>query len=61
LKCNADLLGTDYFIADLTGRILISGKIILGELNINVSELPAGLYTFRIGGSEKAAIKIVKK
>jgi hypothetical protein len=61
LKCNADLLGTDYSIADLTGKILISGKIILGELNINVSELTAGMYTFRIGGSGKAAVKIVKK
>lgn len=61
LKCNADLLGSDYIIAELNGKALLYGKLTLEEMNINVSQLTSGMYLLRIGGYNASVVKIVKK
>ena len=46
-------------LLDQTGRQVISGKLNIGANQINVSELPAGMYFIQIQGAQKA-YKVIK-
>jgi photosystem II stability/assembly factor-like uncharacterized protein len=46
-------------LLDQTGRQIISGKLNIGANQINVSELPAGMYFIQIQGAQKA-YKVIK-
>lgn len=58
----ADLLnGETFTIVDQNGRIVKSGKLIVGETNINIKDLMNGLYILKIGEKESQNFKVIKK
>ncbi len=42
----------DYMIIDMNGRLLIQGKLVNGINNINVTNMPAGMYLVRFRDNE---------
>lgn len=58
----ADLVsGENFNIIDQNGRIVKSGKLIVGETNINIKDLINGLYILKIGEKESQSFKVIKK
>jgi len=52
------MLGSDFYISDLTARKVISGKIDHTKIQINTSELPNGIYSIVVGNNIKHFVKL---
>lgn len=61
VKCNTEILGSVYTIADNTGRVVLSGKLNSLLSAVSVSRLSSGIYTFSIEGQTRLALNIMKK
>jgi hypothetical protein len=63
LNINADksLLGTDFYIHDLTGRLIFNGEINSDIFDIDVDGFSEGVYLFSYGKDSRQVIKIVKQ
>lgn len=61
LKVIPSLTGSDYTIHNALGIIVLYGKINSENINIDISNLPKGIYLLRIGKKLKQVFKIVKQ
>jgi hypothetical protein len=61
VKISSRFLGTAYYISDLSGRNVLTGKLISEISSINVAEFSAGLYFFRVGKTNPLTFKVMKK
>ena len=61
LTVDAMLVGSDYTISNQQGETILRGKITAEISTINISELSAGAYIFKIGNQKKGVLKIIKK
>jgi hypothetical protein len=55
------LLGLSYDISDLTGRVLLKGKLSTEKSIIDMTVFQTGLYSFRISELNMKSIKVMKK
>lgn len=53
--------GQVYTIADMQGKIILTGKLTAGVSAIPIHELPKGMYLFKIGEQTKQLFKVIKK
>jgi len=56
-----NLVGKKYFITNIVGQIVISGKLNIDETIINLETLQSGLYLLSIDGMNKQSIKVMKE
>jgi plastocyanin len=61
VKANADKPGSTYFIADQTGRQVMTGKLSDEISIINLNRLTAGVYLFQFGELSKQTYKVIKQ
>lgn len=58
---NLDLLGKQYTISSVAGKMLLEGKLNAEETQVNIESLSSGIYLLSIGGSSNQSIKIIKE
>ena len=56
---NAEI--NNYSIIDITGKVLLNGKIDQTETSINVESLSAGTYLVKLNGPQAQATKLFIK
>lgn len=54
-------LGTDYFVHDHTGKLMLTGRIDSENTLVDMSKLSRGIYMFRVGLDLKQTFKAVKE
>ena len=55
------MVGKEYIITDLTGRIILSGRILSEDMTISIVELPIGMYFLRFPMTQSGVSKIIKE
>lgn len=55
-----DYLGSDYFIVNNQGKIVMQNRISQNKMVLNIDDLPSGLYWFSVKKEKSKAIKFVK-
>jgi hypothetical protein len=61
LNVNPSLIGKEFIITDIMGRVSLQGKIESKNTQISVNSIPSGVYFFSISDTVGKAIKIVKQ
>jgi hypothetical protein len=54
-------LGTDYFVYDQTGKLMLTGRVDSENTLVDMSKLSQGIYFFRVGLDLKQMFKAVKE
>lgn len=57
----SDLLPADYIMLNLSGQIVMAGKLNSENSTVNISGLNSGIYFMRIGEEKRHSYKIVKE
>lgn len=57
----SDLLPADYILLNLSGQIVMTGKLNSENSTLNISGLNSGIYFMRIGEEKRHSYKIVKE
>ena len=60
IKTSPKLIGANYFIYDMTGRVLMQGKLTNEILNFSINAFTPGFYLFQIDGFKSQSIKLIK-
>jgi hypothetical protein len=61
IKADVKLVGSDYIIHDLLGKILLKGNLNAENTIIELGNLPAGIYLFSVGDNLKQTFKVIKE
>ena len=61
VKAAAILIGSDYMINDLSGKIVLKGKLNSENTMIELGSLTAGIYLFSVGDKLKQSFKVIKE
>jgi len=61
LNVDPSLIGKEFIITDIMGRVSLQGKIDSENTQISVNSIPSGVYFFSIYDTVGKAIKIVKQ
>jgi hypothetical protein len=61
IKSLAGLLPADYSMINLSGRIVMTGRLTAEETTVSVSGLGPGLYILKIGEEKRHAYKVIKE
>jgi hypothetical protein len=61
VKAAAILIGSDYIIYDLLGKIVLKGKLSSESTMIELGSLPAGIYLLRVSHSNQQTFKVIKE
>ena len=56
-----NLVGEKYFITNLVGQTVLSGKLNMDETIVNLENLQSGMYFLSLDGMSKQSIKIIKE
>lgn len=59
IQAATQLLGTDYTLTDITGRVILTGKLAGEQTHVAISELASGIYMLHFAG-QKQSYKITK-
>jgi len=55
------LIGSPYSVYDISGKVVLSGKIVSEITRIELGDLSAGLYTFKLPENVNQTFKVIKK
>ena len=61
LMVDSNLLGSVYTVYDNTGKLVLTGKINAENTSVDLGNLSAGLYLFRMGENFTQTIKVIKE
>lgn len=61
VKSYSALLPIDYILVNLSGQIILKGRLTSENSTINLSGLAAGIYILRIGEERKHSYKVIKE
>jgi hypothetical protein len=61
VKSLHDLLPEDYALIDLSGQIVLTGRLTGDTEVINVSNLASGMYILRIGNQKPRSFKVIRQ
>lgn len=61
LSVEARMIGQEYIITDVTGRVALHGKVVSESMTISVAELPSGLYALRFPTMDSVTVTFVKQ
>jgi hypothetical protein len=60
IKCTKEMLGSAFYICDMLGRKVITGKLSDETTNINIENISKGIYFFQLQNKLQKEIKIIK-
>lgn len=60
VKTNSGFQSSPYFITDLAGRQVLSGKLNSEENFIEISKFEKGIYLFQVAGQRRRSFKVIK-
>ena len=60
IKTSPKLIGANYFIYDMTGRVVMQGKLTNEILNFSINAITPGFYLFQIDGFKSQSVKLIK-
>lgn len=61
LMVDSNLLGSVYTVYDNTGKLVLTGKVNTENTSVDLGNLSAGLYLFRIGENFTQTVKVIKE
>jgi hypothetical protein len=61
IKVDQLLIGESYFIYDLSGRIVSSGRISASKTSLDLSNVKPGVYLFKIADRTNQYVKIIRR
>jgi hypothetical protein len=61
LMVDSNLLGSVYTVCDNTGKLVLTGKVNTENTSVELGNLSAGLYLFRMGENFTQTIKVIKE
>jgi PKD repeat protein len=61
LMVDSNLLGSVYTVYDNTGKLVLTGKVNTENTSVDLGNLSAGLYLFRMGENFTQTIKVIKE
>jgi hypothetical protein len=61
INVNPSLVGSIYYITDLLGKSVLSGKLQNETSEVNIDTLAKGMYLLNISGNSRNTLKIVKQ
>ena len=60
IEAGSSIIGSQYFITDLTGRQVFNGKLLKETTPVDVSQLKPGIYIIQILGQRGQSYKVIK-
>lgn len=60
IKAGNNIIGSEYFITDQTGRKVFVGKLDHETIPVDISHLTQGIYLIQIVGQRRAPVKVIK-
>ena len=60
LSCVPSLIGSPYTITNTLGKLICGGQISSENQQINIEEMPDGIYILRIGATQGISVRFVK-
>lgn len=61
IKSLPDRLPVDYFMIDVSGRLVSRGRLVSDNSVVSISGLAAGIYFLKIGGERRNSFKFIKE
>lgn len=61
IESNQDVLGSPFSFSDLTGKLILSGRLYGESVTVDVSSFDSGIYLLLIGEQRRRAYKVIKK
>lgn len=61
IESNQDILGSSFSFSDLTGKLILTGKINEESASIDVSSFKSGIYFLQVGERKKRTFKVIKQ
>lgn len=61
INTETDMVGSEFFIQNSLGTVVLSGKITDKITSVNINSLAKGVYILRIGNQLKHSVKLIKK
>ncbi len=61
VKTNRNMIGSSYFMYDLTGRQVLTGKLVNEITGVDLSQLKDGVYFLQMGTEAKQTFKVIKQ
>lgn len=61
IESDQDLLGSPFSLLDLTGKVILSGRLYGESVTVDVSHFDSGIYLLQIGERRRQAYKVIKK
>jgi PKD repeat protein len=61
LMVDSNLLGSVYTVYDNTGKLVLTGKVNTENTSVDLGNLSAGLYLFRMGENFTQTVKVIKE
>ncbi len=61
LSVASTVIGREYVVSDLTGRVALRGSITSETMSISIAELPVGVYLLSIPDAKANVVKVVKR
>lgn len=61
IRSNVDLAGSPYSFTDLTGKLILRGRLDDESVTVDLSSFESGIYLLQIGDRRRRAFKIIKK
>jgi hypothetical protein len=61
LMVGSNLLGSVYTVYDNTAKLVLTGKISTENTSVDLGNLSAGLYLFRMGENFTQTVKVIKE
>jgi uncharacterized protein (TIGR02145 family) len=61
LTVASTVIGREYVVADLTGRVVLSGRINSESMIVSLTDLPIGMYLLSIPDAKVNVIRVVKR
>ncbi len=60
VKSGSELISSNYIVIDRNGKIVLSGKILSGNFEIDLGTLPDGIYLVRVGEKREQIFEVLK-
>lgn len=60
INAGSDLVGSYYFISDLSGRQVLNGKLANEATAVDISQLTQGVYLIQVTGQRISSVKFIK-
>lgn len=61
LQVTGDMLGKDYHIFDVTGRLVLQGTLVSSNTMLSISDLQPGVYVVRVASAHAQVLKLIKQ